>query len=139
MTFYFWSSTYTARLKLQFQSGTPFLKVWIRPCIMLRCRLCSTRYTAVRIKNCLKSTSAIKIATMRATMKIRTISVSKGSHQHCACDTKFSVEHSFTCPKGGFPSIRHNELEIRDLTQLVYLQRSVRWGLFYGTERNGTE
>ena len=26
----------------------------------------------------------------------------------------FSVEHSFTCPKGGFPSICHNE--IRDLT-----------------------
>ena len=24
----------TARLKLQFQSGTPFLKVWIRPCIL---------------------------------------------------------------------------------------------------------
>ena len=34
--------------------------------------------------------------------------------QHCACGTKFTVEHSFTCPKGGFPSIRHNE--IRDLT-----------------------
>ena len=27
--------------------------------------LCSTRYTAVRIKNCSKSTSAIKIATMK--------------------------------------------------------------------------
>ena len=34
--------------------------------------------------------------------------------QHCACGTKFSVEHSFTCPKGGFSSIRHNE--IWDLT-----------------------
>ena len=33
--------------------------------ITLRCWLCSTRYTAVRIKNCLKSTSAIKIATMK--------------------------------------------------------------------------
>ena len=31
---------------------------------MLRCWLCSTHYTTVRIKNCLKSTSAIKIATM---------------------------------------------------------------------------
>ena len=31
--------------------------------IMLRCRICSTRYTVVRMKNCLKSTS-IKIATM---------------------------------------------------------------------------
>ena len=34
--------------------------------------------------------------------------------QYCACGTKFSVEHAFICPKGGFPSIRHNE--IRDLT-----------------------
>ena len=33
--------------------------------ITLRCRLCSTRYTAIRIKNCLKSISAIKIATMK--------------------------------------------------------------------------
>ena len=29
--------------------------------------------------------------------------------QYCACGTKLSVEHAFTCPKGGFPSIRHNE------------------------------
>ena len=33
--------------------------------VTLRCRLCSTRYTAVRIKNCLKSTPAIEIATMK--------------------------------------------------------------------------
>ena len=33
--------------------------------IMLRCRLCSTRYTAVQIENRLKSTPAIKIATMK--------------------------------------------------------------------------
>ena len=32
---------------------------------MLHCWLCSTRYTAVRIKNSLKSTSVIKIATMK--------------------------------------------------------------------------
>ena len=35
--------------------------------ILLRCRLCSTHYTAVRIKNCFKSTSAIRIATMKNT------------------------------------------------------------------------
>ena len=35
--------------------------------ITLRCWLCSTRYTAVHIKNCLKSASAIKIATMTIT------------------------------------------------------------------------
>ena len=27
---------------------------------------------------------------------------------------KFPIEHALSCPKGGFPSIRHNE--IRDLT-----------------------
>jgi len=32
----------------------------------------------------------------------------------CACGTSFSVEHALSCPKGGLPSIRHNE--IRDLT-----------------------
>ena len=39
--------------------------------ITLRCRLCSTCYTAVRIKNCLKSTSAIKIATITNTDDFR--------------------------------------------------------------------
>ena len=34
---------------------------------MLHCQLYSTRYTAVQIKNCSKSTSAIKIATMKNT------------------------------------------------------------------------
>ena len=32
----------------------------------------------------------------------------------CGCGAKFSVEHALSCPKGGFLSIRHNE--IRDLT-----------------------
>ena len=32
----------------------------------------------------------------------------------CACGSKSSVEHALSCAKGGFPSIRHNE--IRDLT-----------------------
>ena len=33
---------------------------------------------------------------------------------HCACGSSFSVDHTLSCPKGGLPSIRHNE--IRDLT-----------------------
>jgi len=33
----------------------------------LRCQLCSTHYTAVQINNCLKRTSAIKVATMKIT------------------------------------------------------------------------
>ena len=32
----------------------------------------------------------------------------------CECGKSFSVEHALSCAKGGFPSIRHNE--IRDLT-----------------------
>ena len=39
--------------------------------IALCCLLCSTHYTAVRIKNCSKSTSAIKIATMKNTDDFR--------------------------------------------------------------------
>ena len=33
--------------------------------IMLHCQLCSTHYTALQIKNCLKSTSAVKVATIK--------------------------------------------------------------------------
>ena len=33
---------------------------------------------------------------------------------NCDCGSQFSVEHAMSCPKGGFPTIRHNE--IRDLT-----------------------
>ena len=33
---------------------------------------------------------------------------------HCVCGSSFSVQHVLSCPRGGFPIIRHNEL--RDLT-----------------------
>ena len=33
---------------------------------------------------------------------------------HCVCGQSFTVQHALSCPRGGFPSIRHNEL--RDLT-----------------------
>ena len=33
---------------------------------------------------------------------------------HCTCSKQFTVEHALSCPRGGFPSIRHNE--IRDIT-----------------------
>ena len=32
----------------------------------------------------------------------------------CACGASFSVQHALSCPKGGFPTLRHNE--VRDLT-----------------------
>ncbi len=37
-----------------------------------------------------------------------------GTPIHCVCGALFSVQHAFSCPRGGFPSIRHNE--IRDVT-----------------------
>ena len=33
---------------------------------------------------------------------------------HCVCGSQFHVEHALSCPRGGFPSICHNE--IRDIT-----------------------
>ena len=33
---------------------------------------------------------------------------------HCACGQKFDVDHAMCCPKGGFPTLRHNK--VRDLT-----------------------
>ena len=33
---------------------------------------------------------------------------------NCACGTHFPIKHVLSCPKGGYPSIRHNE--IRNLT-----------------------
>ena len=32
----------------------------------------------------------------------------------CVCGMQFSIEHAMSCPRGGFPSIRHNE--VRDIT-----------------------
>jgi len=37
---------------------------------------------------------------------------------HCACGNKTTIEHALSCPKGGFPSIRHNE--IRDMTAKLW-------------------
>jgi len=45
--------------------------------IALLCQLCLTCYTAVQIKNCLKSTSVLKVATMKSTDDF---SLRKGSH-----------------------------------------------------------
>ena len=39
--------------------------------IMLCCQLCSTNYIALRIKNCSKSTAAIKVGTMKNTDNFR--------------------------------------------------------------------
>ena len=33
---------------------------------------------------------------------------------HCVCGSSFTTDHALTCPTGGFPSVRHNDL--RDFT-----------------------
>ena len=35
----------------------------------------------------------------------------------CSCGSHFTVEHALSCPKGGYPTIRHNE--IRDFTAFL--------------------
>ena len=31
---------------------------------------------------------------------------------HCACNAPFNISHALSCPTGGIPSIRHNELRV---------------------------
>ena len=50
---------------------TPQQSSVIEVSIALLCQLCSTRCTAIRIKNCLKSTSVIKVATIKHMDKFR--------------------------------------------------------------------
>ena len=38
----------------------------------------------------------------------------KNAPSKCECGKVFTVEHALSCPKGGFPILRHNE--IRDFT-----------------------
>jgi len=56
--------------------------------IALSCQLCLTRYTAVRIKNCLKSTSVIKVPTMKNTEDFRY------AKEAIMCNRQISAFHS---------------------------------------------
>ena len=56
--------------------------------ITLRCWLCSTRYTVVRIKNCFKNTSAIEVATMKNTDNFRY----EGSHHVLPANRHFRCQ-----------------------------------------------
>ena len=38
----------------------------------------------------------------------------KNSPSHCSCGHAFSIAHALSCPTGGYPSIRHNQ--VRDIT-----------------------
>ena len=86
--------------------------------ITLRCWLCSTHYTALRIKNCSKSASAIKVATTKnmdgfhyegkpscATAKSTPFAVSKDEWDTKE-DTGKSMKNALYCgmPKGTCPA-----------------------------------
>ena len=46
----------------------------------------------------------------------------KNSPSHCSCGHAFSIAHALSCPTGGYPSIRHNE--IRDIWIWKHFQGS---------------
>jgi len=65
--------------------------------ITVLCLLCSPRYTAVRIKNCSKSTPVIKVATMKNTMLPRTpVIVWNWSIHYPSLSAVFDSLHSST-------------------------------------------
>ena len=69
----FQKNLYNLRIPKEMVSRPNFINYRLKSevSITLRCRLCSTRYTAIRIKNCLKSAFAFKIATMKNTDDFR--------------------------------------------------------------------
>ena len=50
---------------------------------------------------------------------------------NCACVTHFTTEHALSCPKGSFPSIRHNEVHdpVRQLA-VWNLWQCLHWAYF---------
>ena len=50
----------------------------------------------------------------RDALALRYVWLPSQAPTHCACGKCFTVQHALSCPKGGFPIIRHNE--VRDLT-----------------------
>ena len=55
--------------------------------IALLCQQCSTCYTAVRIKKCLKSTSVLKVATMKIRM------ISHHAREAITCNHQINAFH----------------------------------------------
>ena len=72
--------------------------------ITVLCSLCSPRYTTVRIKNCSKSTSVIKVATMRNMMVPRVPQLSSETEVSIAlfcqlCSTCYTAVRIKKCLK----------------------------------------
>ena len=50
----------------------------------------------------------------------------------CACGMKFSIEHALSCPKGGFPSIQHNEIRVLASMPAYFLPTSISYSVYQG-------
>ena len=53
----------------------------------------------------------------------------------CACGKHFTMEHTFNCPYGGFPSLRHNDINAHNS---LPPQWSVLWWYYLGAVVNAT-
>ena len=51
-----------------------------------------------------------KIITFWDTLYLRYNIQLRNLPSHCVCGKNFSIEHPLSCPKGGFISLKHNEL-----------------------------
>ena len=71
----------------------------------------STWLTALPIDN---HGFALHKAAFRDALSLRYGWAIKNSPSHCSCGHAFNIAHALSCPTGGYPSIRHNE--VRDIT-----------------------
>ena len=71
----------------------------------------STWLTALPIEN---HGFALHKAAFRDALSLRYGWALKNTPSHCSCGHTFGIAHAMSCPTGGYPSIRHNE--IRDIT-----------------------
>ena len=70
----------------------------------------STWLTALPIDN---HGFALHKAAFRDALSLRYGWAIKNSPSHCSCGHAFNIAHALSCPTGGYPSIRHNE--VRDI------------------------
>ena len=83
-----------------------------------------TKSARNRSSDCVRTSDA-----KQPNVKVQARTVEKRIQEYdwpCMCGNSFSVGHALSCPRGGFPSSRHNE--IRDLTArlLTEVCRDVR-------------
>jgi len=63
---------------------------------------------------------ALHKAAFRDALCLRYGWLPSGLATNCVCSQGFSVDHAMNCPRGGFPTLHHNEL--RDFTAAVLIE-----------------